>query len=340
MKSIPKTERILNVISFLLKERTPVPWRVIRDAVDGYRDPSESDRVALRRFERDKGAIRDLGVTIEYTNDDGYGQSGYFIEPKGYFLPRIELSPEEAAMLTMAARATPASGELEAAMNSALSKIEFDSPIPGEIRSTVEEKHLFYHGVVEDDPEEARRFEDLSSAALNNKTVVFQYFSSADEAPAERKVDPYGLAFWSGRWYLVGLCRGSGGLRVYRFDRISGQIKTVNPGDEPDFETPPDFDVEEHVGKPPWRLRSVERMTVAIRFDPEISWMVKEQSGESDKWKMAPDGADVLERVVTDPPALIRWLLRFGPRAEIVSPLELRERMAGYVADIRALYDN
>jgi hypothetical protein len=50
----------------------------------------------------------------------------------------------------------------------------------------------------------------LSAAALAQHRVLLHY-QGADGGRSEREVDPYGLAFRNGNWYLVGMCRLRGG---------------------------------------------------------------------------------------------------------------------------------
>src|SRR5205814_4718780 len=59
-EEVSKTERILNLVSFLLKERRPVPWREIAGRVVGYDDGSDPKSLE-RRFERDKSALKEMG---------------------------------------------------------------------------------------------------------------------------------------------------------------------------------------------------------------------------------------------------------------------------------------
>jgi len=344
MPSISKTERILNLISLLLKSRRPVSWRRIRDDVDGYKEEANREESVERRFERDKTTIRELGVSIQYTPDDGAGNEGYYIEPGSYFLPQAEFTPEEVTILAMAGRLVPASGALGSALQSALSKLEFDSPIPGDIRSTVQERYLFYQSSASEGSEEAAKLEALTAAALDNKTVTFDYKSATTDTAAQRTVDPYGMAFWSGRWYLAGWCHDRKAVRTFRLDRMSAEIRPANPGDKPDFEPPADFDVEEYVGRPPWQLArqgglsGAQEVRVTIRLDSTIAWMVRERSQKTDKWKTNRDGSATLERTVTEPDALVRWVMGFGSRAEIVGPPEMRKRFIETARRIRSLY--
>ena len=357
MALISKTERILNLIAFLLKSRWPVPWSQIREEVEGYNDPSEPDSAIERRFERDKATLRSLGIPVIYRAADAYGAEGYSIETGAYFLPHVEFTPEEITILAMAARAAPASGPLRTALQSALLKLQFDSPIPGEVRSTIEERYLFYHPSAEEESSEGPKLEALTGAVLDNKTVVFDYDPSASaqgrpvrrladrtgdsptaEGKCRREVDPFGLAFWAGHWYLVGFCRQRGAIRTFRTDRMEPEIKLLNPGPHADFKPPKDFDVEQHVGTPAWRLHGAGQLRVRVKFDATVAWMVREQAQKSDRWRVHADGSATLERAVSDPEAFIRWVLGFGKRAEILAPLEVRLRFVETVRKIRALY--
>ena len=338
MASIPKTERILNLIALLLKSRQPVSWRAIRESVVGYNNGDETEDSVARRFERDKVTLREIGVPLEYLSDDGYGNEGYRVERGSYFLPHLELSPEEIAILALAARAAPASGALGAAMQSALTKLEFDSPIPGDVRSTVEEHFLFCHPESEADADSSQKLEALSSAILSNKTVEFDYFGLQSRKPSRRRVDPYGMAFWSGLWYLAGHCHERRAVRTFRLDRIEGEVTQVDGTDKPDFELPPGFDVERHVGRPPWQLASQEPQTVTIEFDGTVAWMVRERAQETDVWRDKDDGGAILERRVTDMDALIRWLLRFGAHAEMLAPIGAREQVIDALQHIQTTY--
>lgn len=338
MPAISKTERILNLISLLLKSRRPVAWQRIRDEVDGYTGQADREESVERRFDRDKATIRAFGIAIQYTADDGAGNEGYFIEPGGYFLPQVEFTPEEVTILAMTGRLVPASGALGSALQSALSKLEFDSPIPGDIRSTVEERYLFYQASAGEGTEEAAKLEALTAAALDNKTVTFSYRSPATDATTQRTVAPYGLAFWSGHWYLAGWCHDREAVRTFRLDRMGAQIKQTEPGDGADFEPPTDFDIEEYVGRPAWELSGAQPMRVTIRLDSAIAWMVREQSQKTDKWKAHRDGSATLERTVTNPDALMRWVMGFGRRAEILGPPAMRRRFIETMRRVRSLY--
>src|SRR5437870_6826228 len=87
---VPKAERILNLISFLLAQREPVPISAIIGRVAGYDDGASRDSL-LRRFERDKQVLRDMGVPVEYDAPTAYASEGYRIPKETYYLGEVEL---------------------------------------------------------------------------------------------------------------------------------------------------------------------------------------------------------------------------------------------------------
>ncbi|MFD0777070.1 helix-turn-helix transcriptional regulator, partial [Streptomonospora algeriensis] len=115
-----KTERQLNLVICLLATRRFLTAREIRSTVAGYED-AETDAAFKRMFERDKRELRDSGIPIETGGGDLWsGEEGYRILRAHYRLPEIELLPDEAAVLGLAARAWRHAALGEAAANAIL----------------------------------------------------------------------------------------------------------------------------------------------------------------------------------------------------------------------------
>jgi len=76
----------------------------------------------------------------------------------------------------------------------------------------------------------------LSEAVASRRRVRLVYTSWRGE-DSERDLDPYGVVFHSGRWYVTGHDHRSGERRTFRLDRIA----SASLGEE-GFETPADVD--------------------------------------------------------------------------------------------------
>ncbi|MEV7968608.1 WYL domain-containing protein [Sphaerisporangium sp. NPDC088356] len=81
----------------------------------------------------------------------------------------------------------------------------------------------------------------LASAARRRRRVRLRYRSWRGEE-TDRELDPYGLVFHSGRWYVTGLDRLRRQIRTFRLDRVAS-AETLAEG----FPGPEEFDPVAHV---------------------------------------------------------------------------------------------
>src|SRR5688572_5382830 len=75
VERVAKSERILNLIAVLLRSEEPVPLTEILGKVTGYNDQASRDSL-MRRFERDKKVLRDMGIPVEHAAGP-FGVEGY-----------------------------------------------------------------------------------------------------------------------------------------------------------------------------------------------------------------------------------------------------------------------
>ncbi len=397
MEKIPKYERLMNLVSCLLKSRVPVPWSRIRGTVVGYDDDAAPETIR-RRFERDKDELRAMGIPVRFapssvapslparissgvvsedtgcgrekprkagpssvapslparissgvvSEDTGRGrekprkagpsllisefqEEGYTIARDECFLPPLDITPQEALALSCLSGVGGgvARDALLDGVRSALIKLR--SSAPAAFAESAEESLLLDTGLAPLGKTE-QNLRELRSAVLERKTVEFNYRSLEDGSPRTRTVDPYGMALFEGRWYLVGRSHERRALRVWNMERITGNVKRLNrKSSGADFEPPEDFRVEDYVGVPGWLLyRGRERVGARIWFHSDIAWMIAESAaaaGDARREKFTPDkdGSGVLEVKMADPRALVQWTLKFKDKAEILSPPELRD---------------
>lgn len=342
MAVVSKAERLLNLVSFLLKSRRPVSPGEIKNSVEGYCGSQASAASVGRRFERDKAALRELGVPLRYLDEDEPGGPGYVIPREAYFLPHIQLTPAEAAILATAGRfaMAGAAGPVSDALRSAVRKLQFDSPIPGGIRRTAEENFVFHRREASGSASERDALGVLTSAVLARRAVRFTYYAMGADRVGSRVVEPYGIGFSEGHWYLAGHDRGRNAIRVFRTDRIRGEVKRLHPdATRPEFETPPDFRIQDHVGIPPWLFGKSKPVMVRIRFDAEVAFMVRLRPAAGDSWQEHADGSVALTRKAAHLDSLLNWVLGFGRHAEVLDPPEFRTRVAEALRAVAELHE-
>jgi predicted DNA-binding transcriptional regulator YafY len=190
------------------------------------------DERTLRRY---AGHLTDLGIPIE-SRRGRYG--GYRLAP-GYKLPPLMFTDDEAVAVVLglvAGRRTGMVAAMAAAGDSASAKIR--RVLPAELGRRLESLSLAGYTSPQWSvtPPETTTLLVLAEAARRRTPVTITYTSwrGADSA---RRVEPYGLVFHAGRWYLTGLDDLRGEVRTFRLDRIAGC--RVEDGT---FEVPEDFD--------------------------------------------------------------------------------------------------
>src|SRR3954452_23154670 len=213
-----RTERLLNLVICLLHTRSFLTADRIRELVAGY-DEAPTDEAFKRMFERDKEDLRDLGIPLETGTDSAWDdEPGYRIARRDYALPDIPLEPAEAAAVGLAARMW-SSASMSAAATRALRKLEAAgvevAPLPEGLQPRVESG--------------GSAFPVLAEAVHDGKVVSFDYRTAGGAGVATRTVEPWGVVWWHGHWYLVGHDRDRDARRVFRLPRISSAPSGPGP---------------------------------------------------------------------------------------------------------------
>lgn len=307
-----KTERLLNLVIALLYTRQPMSKARIRTAVPQYADAG--DEAFDRMFERDKGDLRDLGIplrteVIDPLFDD---EIGYRIDRREYSLPEVSLAPDELAVIGLASRAW-SQASLAGPAAQALRKLEADGLTRDD--SGVAGIEPLLHTT---EPS----FDPLLSAVLARQPVAFGYRGGSGELPV-RRVQPWRLTSWHGRWYLTGHDLDRAAARVYRLDRIEGTVGSVGrPGG---YQVPADHD-------------PVQMITASRQGGEPVTGTVAVRSGSghtlrrrADAVQDGQDGWDLLSISADSAWQLVEEVAGLGPDARLVDPPELRERWRAHL---------
>jgi predicted DNA-binding transcriptional regulator YafY len=318
-----KLERQLNLVSFLLSARAPVPFADIRGKVVGYDDDATPDAVE-KRFDRDKADLRAIGVNIEYVTSDSFGRAGYVIDPRGYFLRETSLEPEDAMLLAVLQRTLGVVDDpLGRNLKSALAKLTIDSRLPETLRASVGEQHLLTLGRPDHDPGRAH-MTTLGEAVGRRRRVSFRYVKPDGKKVEKRVVRPYGLGLSQGNWHLVALDEDKQQLRQFRLDRIRGRVSITDRQDDA-YAVPADFDITRHVDVEEFEIADGPEIAVQVELDVVATWVLERRLRGVGTLTKREDGTGLLELRVRSEGGLMRWLGELGPRARLVGPARLVE---------------
>jgi len=211
-----KSERLLNLLILLLVSRNFVTKDRIRDVIEDYR--RGSDEAFEKMFERDKDELRSLGIPIEVGHLDAFFEDevGYRIKRDAFELPQVELEPDEAAVVGLAARVWQHAGLADATSQALLKLKAAGLPVDREALDVVQPR------LVADEP----AFDAVWAATQSRTPVSFDYRRSGLGEPTRRHVQPWGVVSARGRWYVVGHDSDRGEPRLFRLSRIVGDVAT------------------------------------------------------------------------------------------------------------------
>jgi len=240
-----KSERLLSLLIMLLVQRRPVGKDRIRELV--Y--PGLSGDAFERKFDRDKEELRSLGVPIEVGALDTLFEDevGYRIPPDEFALPAISLTADEAAVVGLAARVWQNAGLADATAEALRKLVAAGADLdPGAL-------DIAQPSLIADEP----TFDAFWRAASSRTPVTFDY-QRTGMAAQTRRLQPWGLTRYSGRWYVVGFDLDRNDERVFRLSRVLGEVRTA--GRPASYDVPPGTDVRE----------TARRLAPPARHEPAV----------------------------------------------------------------------
>jgi predicted DNA-binding transcriptional regulator YafY len=192
------------------------------------------DERTVRRYAR---TLAELGVPVTASRGR-YG--GYRLAP-AYKLPPLMFTDDEAVAVLLGLLAADRIGLAtdRSATGTALAKLRRVLPVGLADRVAAVEEAL---GFTLSRPARAAGPDAgvvlaLGTAVAGRQRVEIGY-TAWRGAASRRELDPYGLVFHAGRWYVTGHDHRRDEVRTFRLDRISDVVPRPGQG----FAVPPDFD--------------------------------------------------------------------------------------------------
>ncbi|SDS66964.1 helix-turn-helix transcriptional regulator [Actinoplanes derwentensis] len=297
------------------------------------------DERTVRRY---AAHLTDLGIPVEGRRGR-YG--GYVLSP-GYRLPPLMLTDDEALAVLLGLVAGRRTGltTTSAAAETALAKIQRVLPKGLRARTDALLSTLDFTGPAptrvaepaEPAPANPARRLGMSSATLltfagatdDRQPVTFDYTKPGSE-PSERRLDPYGLVFHSGKWFVTGHDHDRATIRTFRLDRIT-RPRLLDGC----FEVPPGFDpgaqVAAGLATGNWHhqvsvLLHTDLAQAKRRIPPSVATLTSTPSGVR-----MTTGAERLD-------GMAQMLAGLGYPFTIESPPELKSEVAALATRLQAM---
>ncbi|HYH51359.1 MAG TPA: WYL domain-containing protein [Acidimicrobiia bacterium] len=303
-----RLERLTNLVAVLLESRRPLTLEEIVERVPGYPAERESYR---RQFERDKATLREIGVPISLEALYAFDQeTGYRIHREDYELPPLDLTDDERIALQMAVTAVRLEGSDTSAGGAGRDALLKLGGLEGVAAPTL--------AALPDVP----ALPALFDAYRRRARVTFEYRGE------RRRLDPYGILFRNGHWYVVGFDPDRDAIRAFRADRVESAIE---PGQAGAFERPEPFDPASALRDEPWRFGDEEPVEALVLVSETHAGWVEADLGAPAVAERRDDGSIVVRMAVTNREAFRSFVLGLLDHAEVLGPPELRADMVAWL---------
>ncbi|MBM3741849.1 MAG: helix-turn-helix transcriptional regulator [Actinomycetota bacterium] len=308
---ISQAERMMNLLALLVDRAKPLTLRQVRQEL-GKQYP-ESDEAARAAFERDKAALREMGIPIETKTlgGDAAGEVTYWVNRSNYELSDLRLTEPERDALQLAV-ATVHLGAQHG--EEALWKL-------GGERHLKKSSMSVNIGLVD------QNMGTITDAVMKRRTLNFEYKGES------RQVDPYGMLSRGGFWYIIGYDHLRRDQRVFRVDRIEGRVVA---GEARAFKAPENFEVAAAVPTEKQMLAAGdgEITTATVLVDAALAPGVRREFGESFVVREREDGGVEFAIPCANLGAFRQWLFAMVESAEVLSPPEIRDQVVQWLEEL------
>ena len=316
-----RTERLLDLIAYLLNAPEPVSWKNIKNHFpeDYAQGIDESNQ---RKFERDKAELISLGIPIDYHSGSGVKKEGYIIEKEKLFLPEIQFTARESSLLMLSASAVrehegfPYRNQLESALHKIISINDHISLPPPEITISYSDKR--------GPSGRSTWVNEIQDSLDRRKTIDIVYHAFSTGKTTNRKVDPYGLIFRKGNWTLVGWDHLRGDLRSFVTTRIKSLSMNERRPGTPDYKIPDKFSLKGYQNQQQWELEFHAPISVTIKVSPH---RVPELLPQLQTAKKKNKRDNTFQINVTNRSGLISWVLSQKTDVQVMDPPEIQDEI-------------
>lgn len=316
-----KSERLMNLLIMLLVASR----HLSRDDIRRTLYPDTSDDAFDKMFERDKEELRQLGVPIDMSSQDAFFDDalGYRINRAEFELPDISLEADEAAVLGLAARVWQHAG-LAGVTADALVKLRAaGAPVDRAALDIVEPR------LTAEEPS----FDAFWRAVQTRSPVTFDYRRGGSADAATRRVQPWRVAWSSGRWYVLGHDLDRDEPRLFRLSRVQGEVRV---GDPDAYRIPTDVDLDAMTRQLAPTPPAPAAATVLVRAGTGYGLRRRAESIEDDV--PGPDAGTAWSRLtlLIDHEQLADEVLGAGPDAVVESPAQVRDDVVARLRGVLA----
>jgi predicted DNA-binding transcriptional regulator YafY len=208
-------------------------------------------------------------------------------------------------------------------------------PNAGLADARLEDRFLYLPFAPKNYAEKTEELDDLFQAVSDLRPLTLSYRSAAKKADERITIHPYALVLHRDAIYCVGLHVDKDEIRTFVLDRM----RDTECATAERFVLPEDFAIDDYFQGELGIWRSQTRHKVVVDFDAQgAEYLRTRKVHASQKLQSIAGGGVRLSMTVGNLNPVVSWVLEWGPRARVVEPPELLERVRTELAEALAQY--
>ncbi|MDV2686024.1 transcriptional regulator [Alkalihalophilus lindianensis] len=169
---------------------------------------------------------------------------------------------------------------------------------------------------------------------LNSRTIEVVYHTQSRDVTTSRALDPYYLIPRDHRFYLIAFCHEKQKVLTFRMSRFLQVNQTDQTFDMKDFNLKKYF-------KDTWSIiQGKDKIHFKVLFNKEVARYIKEEElFVNPRLTENKDGSLLFEVTLNHDREFMQWLMQYGMDAEILEPVEYREKMKEKLTKWMSVYE-
>jgi predicted DNA-binding transcriptional regulator YafY len=281
-------------------------------------DIADRFNISLRTVYRDVNTLNEAGVPII-----GEAGVGYSIA-EGYRLPPVMFTVEEATAFLTAEKLIEKLTDKKTfgIYQSALFKIKaiLRSSEKDYIDNLQEHIAVLESRYLPRTERESSYIQEILNSIVQKNVAAINYSAIHTNEPTKRNIEPVGIFFMAGHWYLIAYCQLRKDYRNFRVDRIKTLQVTTLP-----FQ-------KQHPSLTTYLNQVTKKERELHKVVMNVNKRIIKYFGEQKYYNGFVSEKDLGDQVemtflAASPEGFARWYLMFGDDASIISPQSIKTRV-------------
>lgn len=284
--------------------------------------------VDIRTVRRYIAALEELGIPV-VTEQGRYG--GYRLVA-GFKLPPMMFTDEETLAISLGLLAANQLGLAETTPSIASVQAKLERVMPSNLKRRVRAISNSA-SLILPKAHSAENKEDLlllTDAAHAQQRVRFLY-EAENNVPQPRDVDPYGIVFRRGHWYMVGYCHLRLAMRTFRLDRLC-KVELLKHS----FLRPAQFDAATYINQ---SMQNMPRQyPVSVLLHTDMASAAYYLHGLEGLLQQCDEGL-LMETSTDSLDWFARWLVQMPIAVSVIKPTSLWIAICDHVKHVQSNFN-